>query len=253
MLMANDIAMACDPVMLARATGLELDPWQARLLRKAAARGLRVIILAPRQVGKTTTCLLTALWVLLYEPGSLVLIVSPSLRQSSEAFRSFMALYNRLEGAPEVTRESTLRAEFANGGRIVSLPGTERTIRGYSGVRLILLDEAARIEPGLIQALTPMTVLSNGSLIAMSTPFGRTNWFASVWHDQDQDWDRIKVTTDECPRLTKEKLDAELKALGGLAYSEEYGLQFNDDQLAMFPSALIERAFNDDTVKPLFQ
>jgi hypothetical protein len=253
MLMATNIRMALDPALIGERVGLDLDPWQQELLREAPSRGLRVIILAPRQSGKTTTCLLAALWTLVFEPDSLVLIVSPSLRQSSEAFRSFMALYHKLNSAPEVTRESTLRAEFSNGGRIISLPGTERTIRGYSRARLILLDEAARIEPDLIQALTPMTVLSNGSLIAMSTPFGRTNWFAETWHDENQDWHRIKVSADQCPRLTKEVLDRELKALGGLAFSEEFGLQFNDDQLAMFPTALIERAFNDPTVRPLWQ
>lgn len=251
--MASDIHMALDPALIGERVGLALDPWQQELLREAPKRGLRTIILAPRQIGKTTTCLLAALWVLLYEPGSLVLIVSPSLRQSQEAFRSFMTLYHQLDGAPEVTQESALRAEFSNGGRIISLPGTEKTIRGYSNVRLILLDEAARIEPSLIQALTPMTVLSGGGLIALSTPFGRTNWFAETWHDETQDWHRIKVSADECPRLTQEVLDRELKTLGGLAFSEEYGLQFNDDALAMFPVRLIERAFDDPTVRPLWQ
>jgi hypothetical protein len=54
------------------------------------------------------------------------------------------------------------------------------------------------------------------------------------------------------PRLSKEFLDSELKSLGPLVFGEEYDLQFNDDSLAMFASALIERAFTDE-VRPLWQ
>lgn len=44
-------------------------------------------------------------------------------------------------------QETSLRLEFANGSRFVSLPGKETTVRGDSGVWLLTVDEAARI-PG---------------------------------------------------------------------------------------------------------
>jgi hypothetical protein len=163
-----------------------------------------------------------------------------------------MELYHRLDIAPKVVAESALRVEFDNGARIISLPGASGTIRGYSSVRLLLLDEAARIEPELIQAVMPMLAISGGSLIAMSTPFGMNNWFAETWRDGRQDWLRIRVAATECPRLTKAVLDAELKRLGSVAFSEEYGLQFNDDALAMFPAHLVDRAFTPE-VLPLWQ
>jgi hypothetical protein len=90
--------------------------------------------------------LLTTLWTVIFDAPALCLIVSPSLRQSGEAFRSFMQLYRKLDAAPAVTAESALRCEIANGSRVVSLPGTERTVRGYVGAKLIVCDEAARID-----------------------------------------------------------------------------------------------------------
>jgi hypothetical protein len=192
-----------------------------------------------------------ALWLALYETA-LILIVSPSLRQSGEAFRSLMSLYHQLEGAPELKAESALRAEFAHGSRIVSLPGSERTIRGYSGANMIILDEAARIEEGLIQALTPMLATKNGSMIALSTPFGNQGWFAETWHNEALSWRRVRVPASECPRLSREFLENELKELGPLRFGEEYDLQFNDSMLAMFPMRLIERAFTSE-VRPLWQ
>ena len=135
-------------------------------------------------------------------------------------------MYHQLDGAPELKAESLTRAELGsgNGSRVVSLPGSERTVRGFAGAHLIVLDEAARIEPELIAALSPMMATVDGSLIALSTPAGRQGWFAEVWHDESQqNWKRVLVPATACPRLSKEFLDSELKQLGGLAFSEAYG------------------------------
>ena len=98
-LMASDMSRCLDPVRLARACGIEPDDWQAALLRERPRRGLWC---CSRQSGKTTTALLTTLWTVLYEAPALCLIVSPSLRQSAEAFRTFMMLYHRLDGCSGV-------------------------------------------------------------------------------------------------------------------------------------------------------
>ena len=120
MLIASDIRVALDPALLGERCGLQLDAWQAQVVRERPRRGLWC---CARQTGKTTTALLTTLWTCLYESPALCLIVSPSLRQSTEAFRSFMLLYHRLEGVPTLKAESLTRAELANGSRVISLAG----------------------------------------------------------------------------------------------------------------------------------
>src|SRR5262249_51705409 len=62
----------------------------------------------------------------IYTPSALVLLVSPSLRQSGELFRVTMGFYQRLKGVVPLKMESALRAEFENGSRIVSLPTPKR-------------------------------------------------------------------------------------------------------------------------------
>ncbi len=59
-----------------------------------------------------------------------------------------------------------------NGSRIVSLPGTEGTIRSYSAVRLLLVDEASRVDDDTIAAVRPMLAVSGGQLIALSDARG---------------------------------------------------------------------------------
>ena len=84
--MDTDLALALDPALLMQQCGLPPDPWQANLLRADAPRTL---LLCSRQSGKSTVTALLALHQAIYHPG-LVLLLSPSLRQSQELFRKVL-------------------------------------------------------------------------------------------------------------------------------------------------------------------
>src|SRR5262249_9438768 len=131
-----------------------------------------------------------SLWVSIFEAPALVMLVSPSQRQSSELFRTVMNYYKQLSDAPPLINESVLRAEFANGSRIISLPGSGVTTRGYSKASLIVIDEAARVEDDLIAALRPAMAVSEGGgrLICLSTPFGRRGFFFESWEHGGPEW-----------------------------------------------------------------
>src|SRR5450756_2157029 len=127
---AQDLAFALDPVRLARAAGIEPDDWQADLLRSEDAQ---IALNNARQSGKSTTTGVLAYHTAAFKPPALVLLASPSLRQSQELFRKVKDVHNALrEGACPLAEESALRFEFKNGSRIVCLPGTEATVRSYS-------------------------------------------------------------------------------------------------------------------------
>src|SRR5262245_13378358 len=73
--------LRADPLSLMVRIGFEPDPWQARLLRSDASR---ILLLASRQAGKSEVAAALALREALVVPGSLVLLLSPSERQSGE-------------------------------------------------------------------------------------------------------------------------------------------------------------------------
>jgi hypothetical protein len=247
MLMATDLHRCLDPVQLAIDAGIEPDPWQAKLLRE---RPRRCLLLCSRQSGKTEVAIHLGLWTCMYEPGSLVLIVSPSQRQSQEVFRRLMLAHAKLQGVPELTQESALRAQFANGSRVIALPGSERTTRGYAGAKLIILDEAARVDDDLLAALRPTMAVVGGSLIMLSTPFGKRGEFYRAW-TEGEGWTRVRVPASQCPRLSKEFLAEERRELGVMRFSEEYELAFLEPDESVFPTAIIDRAFTTD-VRPLW-
>ena len=247
-MISADLARALDPALIASDAGITPDPWQAELLRSDADR---ILMLCSRQAGKTTTAAFIALSTAIYRrPGGLIIIVSPSQRQSAEIFRTVMFHHSNLKNVPELKAESALRAEMANGSRILALPGTEKTVRGYAGAALIVIDEAARVEDALLQAVRPMMATSQGRLIALTTPAGKRGWFYESWIG-DGNWHRVKVPASMCPRISQEFLDEELKELGPSRFSEEYNLEFIDADTAAFPTDIISKCFVS-WVKPLF-
>src|SRR5262249_5417696 len=91
--LADDLATALDPVQLAQQVGLEPDAWQAAALRSTAPRAIWNVT---RQGGKSSVAALLAIHTALYVPGSLTLLVSASLRQSGELFRTVTGFWRRL-------------------------------------------------------------------------------------------------------------------------------------------------------------
>src|SRR5262245_13965497 len=188
-MIAAELACALDPVLFARRAGLQPDPWQTDLLRSA---GRQVILNCSRQSGKSTVSSLLALHEALYRAPALVLLLSPSLRPSQELFRKLRdALAALGPDAPALAEESALRLEWANGSRVVCLPGKEATIRGFSGVSLLVVDEASRVPDALYQAVRPMLAVSGGRIVLLSTPFGRRGFYFDVWEHGGTAWERV--------------------------------------------------------------
>lgn len=237
-----------DPARLMTNAGMTPDTWQAELLR---CRSPRMLLLCSRQAGKSQTAAALALRTALLEAPALVLLLSPTLRQSGELFRKVQDLYRAL-GRPVPLagpRDNQLKMELANGSRVISLPGSEGTIRGYSGVALLIVDEAARVSDALYYAVRPMLAVSGGKLACLSTPFGKRGFFYEAWTGRSK-WRRVRVTAEECPRIAPEFLAEERRELGERWFRQEYLCSFEDTVGAVFSGEDIAAALTAD-VEPL--
>ena len=243
--------LVADPVRLMTKAGMEPDAWQRGLLTRSAEDDFeRALLLCTRQGGKSTTTAALSLRFALKRPGALVLLLSPSLRQSAELFLKVLSFY-RAAGEPVAASNiSALRLELVTGARIIALPGTEKTVRGYSGVDLLVIDEAARVADDLYYSVRPMLAVSGGRLVALTTPWGKRGWFYDEWTGTN-DWDRVRVTADECPRITAAFLAEEQASMPRQWFESEYQCRFADTIDQAFTSAEIEGAFSAD-VSPLF-
>jgi len=241
-------AMPADPVRLAEALGLVPDDWQRDVLRSDSKR---MLLNCCRQSGKSTTTAIMALHRAVYAPESLILMVSPGLRQSSELFKKSLAYYRRLGRPVPSEAETRLQLELVNGSRIISLPGSADTSRGYSAVDLVLADEASRIPDELLASIRPMLAVSNGQLVAMSTPAGKRGWWYAAWADGGDAWRRFEVPAADCPRISPGFLEDERRSLGQQVFAAEYECAFTDALDSVFRTADIVAAL-DPSVLPLF-
>ena len=245
--MREELALALDPaLMFERAVGAPPDPWQAAFLRSRSPRSL---LLCSRQSGKSTVVAAAALHELLYRPGSLVLCLAPSWRQSGELFRKATAMYLALGQPVKARSRSAAQMELENGSRLVSLPGEDGTVRSFSSVSLLLIDEAARVPSSLYHAVRPMLAVSGGRLVALSTPWATMGWFFEAWQ-AGEGWERVKVTADQCPRITPAFLAEERRDLPLAVYEAEYLCEFRDPAGSVFSVADIQNALSDE-VEPL--
>ncbi len=236
-----------DAVEFARTVKFAPDPQQREVLLSGARRG---ILNCARQWGKSTVTAVKAVHRAYTRPGALVLVASPSERQSTEFLRK----------AADVVRELGLRVRgdgdnaasllLPNGSRIVGLPGREATVRGFSAVSLIVIDEAARVPDEMYLALRPMLAVGEGDLWMMSTPCGQRGFFHDTWVDGSDEWMRVSVPATECQRISARFLEGERREMDEATFAQEYLCEFTRHDADVFARELVEAAV-DETAEPL--
>ena len=239
------LALALDPALIMSASGMAPDPWQEELIRDDENWWL---LLCTRQGGKTQGISALALATALNEPESLILILTPSERQSKEVLRCVSQYYLKLYGLPLRSDSITaLKIELPNGSRIIALPGSsEKTIRVYAGVDLLLVDEAARVEDALFYSVMPMLATSGGRMICATTPWFRRGFFFNEWKKGGDAWKRIKVTADDCPRIDRKFLAREKKTKPHHWYMQEYYCVWGSAASALFPADMCDALLSRD-------
>jgi hypothetical protein len=113
-------------VRLMRRLGLEPDPWQVEVLQGGHPW---LLLNCCHQAGKSTVVAVLGLAEALFVPGTCVLLLSRSHRQSAELFRILTDFHRRLD-RPLVVRRTAEELQLANHSRAVCLPCREETIRG---------------------------------------------------------------------------------------------------------------------------
>lgn len=243
--LAADLRCALDPAAFAQGhLGFEADDWQAAVLRDPARWiGLNIT----RQGGKSTTSSIKALHTAIYRPGSLTLLLAPSQRQSNELFRKMNDFREDMDRPPALIEDNKLSCQLENKSRIVALPGSEGTIRGYSAPALVIADEAARIPDVVFGAVRPMLATSGGSLMLLSTPYGKRGMFYRAMTEPGH-WSTYTVPATKISRIPADFLAEEKADMLDWEYRQEYECAFIDLEagLSVFNPAEWQAALTDD-------
>jgi hypothetical protein len=229
-------------VWVRRKLGFEPDPQQCRVLSTEIKRG---ILNCTRQWGKSTVAAAKAVHQAWSVAESLTVVVSPSSRQSGELVRKAEDFVRRLGVKPKGDGFNEISIALPNGSRIVGLPGTEATIRGFSNVALLLVDEAARVSDNQYIAIRPMLAVSGGALWLMSTPCGKRGFFHDAW-TRGAEWERFCVPATECARISARVLEEERMTMGERWFRQEYLCEFVQTESGVFDPDLVARAVSYD-------
>jgi hypothetical protein len=226
----------------------EPDPRQEALLLSTAPR---LILNCTRQWGKSTVTAIKALYFAHTHPEGLVIVASPSLRQSAEFLRKVKSFAARLCLRSRGAGRQVCGLLLPNGARIVGLPGREDTVRGFSSVGLLVIDEAACVPDAMYHALKPMLAASNGELWLMSTPHGQRGFFHKEW-TRGEGWQRLTVPASQCPRLSSAYLEWERKSMPENLFRQEYECEFTETEGQWMARHIAEGLLCDD-VEPLWR
>jgi hypothetical protein len=219
------------------------DELQRSVLESTHSRG---ILNCTRQWGRSSVAAVKAIYRAHTAPGSLVLVATPSSRQSGEFLHKASAMMRRAGMPVKGDGYNEMSLQFANGSRIVGLPGVEGTVRGFSAVSLMLIDEASRVEDAMYQALRPMLAVGNGDLWLMSTPHRKRGFFYEIWEHGGPEWFRVKAPATVCSRITEKFLAEELVEHGEDGFRREYLCEFLEDGAEVFDRDLLAGALDDE-------
>lgn len=231
------LALLCgmlDPVEVFRgAFGVDPLDWQVGYLREAR----NVVLLKGRQVGASTSTAALAIRHARLHPRSLATIISPSLKQSTEV--TLKARHGLVRLGERLTQDSASVLGIANGSRVMSLPGSPKSVRGWTA-DLLVIDEAAFLDPQTFLAARAL-VATGGRVIVQSTPAGPYGHFFDLFEGEEPTWARYRVRSDEVPTISAEFLAVERAALSAEEYAQEYCAEFTVPGLGLVdPARLAE-------------
>ena len=221
---------------------MEYDPWQKQVLE---AKG-NLCIRSGRQTGKSTVIAKLVGDFSTNNKNKVIMVIASTERQAYLLFEKILDYI--LENKPKFIRkqkkyQTKTKLELTNKTKIYCLPcGLDaRGIRGYT-VDLLIADEAAFIPRAVFDALTPSisTRVSKGArIILLSTPFGRENYFFECFSNKT--FKSFHVSSEECPRIDKDFLEAEKERMSRMSYNQEYRGEFASSSMQWFRDSLIRQ------------
>ena len=214
---------------------IKLYPYQKRIL-KALVENRFNVVLASRQIGKTTILTIFALWMICFNDDYRVLLIANKEGTAKNIFKRIRLAYEMLPNflKPGVINYAKEGMELANGSSIGISTTTSDAARGES-INCLLIDEAAFIPAEFMndfwESVFPVISSSKKSKIFMlSTPNGVGNLFYNIYNDSldgGNGWHHERVDWWEVPGRDEKWKEMTVKALGSLeAFNQEYGNEF---------------------------
>ena len=219
------------------------DPAQIPVLSEQSTR---ILLLAPRQTGKTTIAAVRIAHEAATNDDALILLASASGRQSGQLLQKTRAILHHAGAEFSAPPLHCDGFTLANGSQVIALPDNPETIRGFSAPRLIVVDEAAFASREVFAALEPMMTVSGGTILLISTPNGQTGYFYDQWHNDSGPWARHQMNLQDCPRVDRAAIDAMRQTMSREQFDQEFLCKFVASGTQFISTEVYRKCLRDD-------
>lgn len=221
--------------------GTKLVSWQreaSKVFKSFDQSNNILLILSPRQRGKTLFNINCLLYTSLNSAGASSIVISPTNKQNLKIFTDFK---KHIVGTPIVKslNESQLIIRFQNGSSIYFLSAEQRdSLRGYtvSSGGILVIDEAAYISDDIFEIILPYTNVHKSNLIISSTPRFKSGKFYSLFKQSHHHLNKKVhlVDASKFPSeffITSDQLAIYRSSMSQFKFKTEYLGEFSDANL----------------------
>jgi len=212
-----------------------------------------------RQCGKTTCMAHGAVYRMIKEPGTDIVVASLSEDQAKLIIMMVLDILEKQypKQVPKNKNKPTQnKIVLKNGSKIIARPvgQTGNAIRGFTG-KILILDEVSRFNELIMEAATPILMTTSGEIWMCSTPFGRRGFFYKAFVNKEERYKVWRLSAEDVinsrpisSSWTEEQragaiqfLKEERKDKTELQYRQEYMAEFVEDIRQFFPDELIAK------------
>lgn len=228
---------------------IELYKFQKQLLKSFKGNRFN-IVLASRQVGKSTCITIYALWLVCFFEDKRITIVANKADTAEEIFSRIRMAFEELPLYLKPSVKSWRKNGFvlANGSAIQVSTTSSAGPRGSTS-NLLLIDEMAHCPNEVMKELwkSAIPIISsskNSQIIVISTPNGTDNKFYELYEEAQKpssEWNLEVVNWWDVPGRNEEWKKSTLAQLGSQEdFDQEFGNQFHASGKTVVDSALLD-------------
>ncbi|QMU22884.1 terminase large subunit domain-containing protein [Gordonia rubripertincta] len=235
--------------------GEPLWPHQRDMVQSPAR--IRVMC-AGRQVGKSRTLAIEALYRAFTQPNAFVLLISAgevAARRLLEECATLASASPLLRGS--VVDDQRTQVTLSNRSRIISVPASQKQIRGWP-VDLLIIDEAGFVDNEIWRAAEPAIIARPGArIILSSSPWGGIDHFFRQLFNRGMDSPDARYAsfhwpTSLNPLVGADDLEAIRERESSHYFNREYLAEWTEEAGAFFSTDEIDSAVaNYELVDPM--
>ncbi len=228
---------------------INLYKCQKRVLKAFKAHRFN-IVLASRQIGKSTMVSIYALWFVCFQADKNITVIANKETTAAELFSRIQMAYEQLPVylKPGIKNWTKNGMKLSNGSTIQVSSTSSAGPRGSSS-NVVIIDEAAHISKEIMKELwkSAIPVISSSKtaqLFVISTPNGTDNKFyelieeskkpGSEWHTETVKWDEIPGRDAKWKASTMATLGSEDD------FFQEFDLGFHEQGKSVIDAKLLE-------------